>query len=207
MENRLSGHITVKEFENNYWYAKELKEFAKEIGIPNSSKLRKDELEQLIKHFIQTGEIKEVKRKNVVKKGKKDTEIGLTRSLPIRHYTSNKQTKDFIVAEARKIVPGLKIRSGVWYRINRWRDEQITREKKITYGELIHQFIKLNQTDKIFKKIPSTLFNNFISEYLKNENEATRREAMKEWEKLKSLKIKKDYQSWKKYIENKDPDR
>src|SRR5690625_1302514 len=199
MTDKLTKHLTEKEFENNYWYAKELKEFAKEIGIPTSSKLRKDELEELIKHFLKTGEVKEIKRKNVVKKGKKDTEIGLTKSLPIRHYTSNKKTKDFIVSEARKIVPDLKIRSGVWYRINRWRDEQITKEKPITYADLINQFVKLNQADKTFKKIPSTLFNNFISDFLKNENGATRQEAIEKWEKLKSLKLKKDYKSWKKY--------
>jgi len=207
MTDKLTKHLTEKEFENNYWYAKELKEFAKEIGIPTSSKLRKDELEELIKHFLKTGEVKEIKRKNVVKKGKKDTEIGLTKSLPIRHYTSNKKTKDFIVSEARKIVPDLKIRSGVWYRINRWRDEQITKEKPITYADLINQFVKLNQADKTFKKIPSTLFNNFISDFLKNENGATRQEAIEKWEKLKSLKLKKDYKSWKKYHENKSPNR
>lgn len=204
MIDKLTKHITKKEFENHYWYAKELKEFAKEIGIPNSSKLRKDELEELIKHFLKTGKIKEIKRKNILKKGKKDTEIGLTKSLLIRHYTSNKQTKNFIISEARKIVPDLKIKSGVWYRTNRWRDEQITKKKKITYGDLINQFIELNQTDKVFEKIPSTLFNSFIAEYLKNEKGATRREAMKEWEKLKSLKIKKDYKSWKRHNENRN---
>lgn len=207
MADKLTKHITEEEFEKNYWYVKELKKFAKEIGIPNSSKLRKDELEELIKHFLKTGEIKESKRRNIVKKGKKDTEIGLTGSLPICHYTSNKQTKNFIVSEARKIVPDLKIRSGVWYRINRWRDEEMTKKKQITYGDLINQFVELNQTNKAFKKIPSTLFNNFISDFLKNENGATRQEAIKKWEKLKSLKLKKDYKSWKKYNENKSPTR
>lgn len=69
---------------------------------------------------------------------------------------------------------------------------------------MVNQFIELNQTDKVFEKIPSTLFNSFIAEYLKNEKGATRREAMKEWEKLKSLKIKKDYKSWKRHNENRN---
>lgn len=206
MVKKLTKHISEEEFEINYWYAKDLKEFAKKIGIPNSSKLRKDELEKLIKHFLKTGEIKELKRKNVIKKGKKDTEIGLTKSLPIHYYTSNKTTKNFIISEAKKIVPELKVKSGVWYRINRWRDKKITNEQKITYGDLINQFVKLNQTDEPFKKIPSTLFNNFVSDYLKNENGATRPDALKRWEELKTLKIKKNYKSWKRYSEDKSLD-
>lgn len=62
MGKELSKNMTEKEFDNSYWYAKELKEFAKKIGVSNSSKLRKDELEPLIKHFLGTGQIKKVKR-------------------------------------------------------------------------------------------------------------------------------------------------
>lgn len=207
MEKRLTRDITEKEFETNYWYASELKGFAKRIGIANSSKLRKDELKQLIKYFLKTKKVKNAKRKNIVKSGKKDIEIGLTKSLPIRNYTGNKQTKEFIVNEARKIVSNLKIKSGVWYRINRWRDEKITSERPITYGDLIDKFLELNQTEKKFEKIPSTLFNNFISDYLKNETQSTRKQALKEWKKLKTLNIKKDYKSWKKDNENKSPNR
>lgn len=204
MTKKLTRKISLKEFENQYWYAADLKQFAKEIGIPNSAKLRKDELEQLIKHFIRTGEIKKIQRKNVLKEGEKDIEKGLTLSLEIRHYTSNKETKNFIIEEAKKKVADFKIKSGVWYRINRWRDEQITTGKKITYGDLVNQFIELNQTEQPFKKIPSTLFNNFISDYLKNEHDSGREQAIKEWEKLKTLDLKKDYQSWKKYNESKE---
>lgn len=54
-------------------------------------------------------------------------------------------------------------------------------------------------TLKEFEKIPSTLFNNFISDFLKNEEDITRKEALDQWEKLKTLDIKKDYKSWKKH--------
>lgn len=199
MKNLLDKNTTLHEFETNYWYATDLKSFAKEIGIRNSSKLRKDELEQLIKHYLKTGEIGVAERKNVVKSGKKDLEIGLNRMLPIRNYTSNKLTKKFIIEEAQKIVPNLKIRSGVWYRINRWRDEKTSKSNKITYGDLIDEFIKLNEGEREFEKIPTTLFNNFVSDFLKNEPKATRNAALKVWEELKNLKIKKEYNSWKKY--------
>jgi len=198
-QTKLTKNMTETEFNNGYWYADQIKAFAKEIGIANSSKLRKDELEQLIKHFIRTGEIKNADRKNVIKTGTKDLDIGLTTSLPIINYTSNKLTTNFIKTEANKLAPGLKIKSGVWYRLNRWRDEQITKEKKITYGDLISQFIKLNQTEKKFEKVAVGRYINFLSDFLANQKGATRQQAISEWEKLKKLDIEKDYKSWQQY--------
>lgn len=199
MPPKLSPKLSISDFEKQYWYAADLKRFAKEIKIPNSSKLRKDELEQAIKHYLKTGKIIASSRKNITKTGQKDIEKGLTRQLEIRNYTSNKETKTFILKEADHLAPGLKIKSGVWYRINRWRDEKITNGEKIKYGDLIHQFVKLNEANEKFEKIPTTLFNNFVSDYLKNQKQATRKQAVTAWEKLKSLPISKDYSSWDKH--------
>lgn len=196
---KLTPKTTEKEFDNGYWYAEEIKSFAKQIGIPQSSKLRKDELEKLIKIFLKTGKIKGSERKNIAKLGSKDLEKGLTTSLRIVHYTSNKQTKDFIISEALKMAPGLKIKSGVWYRINRWRDEQITKDRNITYGDLVKQFVDLNQTEHPFQKAPVTRYINFLADYLAHEKGSTRTQAIREWEALKRLDIPKDYKSWKKY--------
>jgi hypothetical protein len=46
--------MTSTQFENGYWYATEIKNFAERIGIPFASKLRKDELERAIKVFLET---------------------------------------------------------------------------------------------------------------------------------------------------------
>ena len=89
--------------------------------------------------------------KSNLKTGRID--LGLKTSLPIIHYTSNRQTEDFIKSEACKLMPELKVKSGVWYRLDRWRDEQITAERKITYGDLIKQFVHLNEIDTEFEKI------------------------------------------------------
>jgi hypothetical protein len=48
-KSRLSKNMTVAEFDNGYWYAAEMKDFAQMIGIPHASKLRKDELGRSIK--------------------------------------------------------------------------------------------------------------------------------------------------------------
>ena len=196
---KLTKDITEKQFDNGYWYATEVRSLAKEIGIPNSSKLRKDELEELIKIFLRSGKIKSPDRKNIRKSGMKDLEKGLSRSMQILHYTSNKETKGFILSEALKMQPDLKIKSGVWYRLNRWRDQQITNNKRITYGHLIKQFIKLNQTAGPFEKVPVGRYINFVAAYLAHEKDATREQAINDWKKLKKLDIAKDYQSWRKY--------
>src|SRR5262245_50750933 len=118
-KSKLSPNMTVAEFENGYWYATEIKEFAQTIGIPHADKLRKDELEKSIKVFLETGQVVLPTKRSLVKSGIKDIDKGLRLDLPIVHYTSNKQTKDFIVREAQKIAPGLKRKSGARYRLNR----------------------------------------------------------------------------------------
>ena len=190
--------MTEAQFDNGYWFATEIKAFAKELGIPNSSRLRKDELENLIRHFIKTGKIRKSERKNVVKTGIRDLDRGLTLSLTVSHYTSNRETKDFIKAEALKREPGLKIRSGVWYRLNRWRDEQFTLQKRIAYRDLVNKFIELNLAEGKFEKIAVGRYINFLSDYLANEPGATRTQAIAQWKALKKLDIEKTYIAWKK---------
>lgn len=200
---KLTKDITAAEFDNGYWYADEIKAFAKQLGIPHSSKLRKDELEKLIKQFIRTGgKVSSSSRKNIIQTGIKDNELGLTPSLPINNYTSNKETKQFIEKEALKINPNLKKKSGTSYRLNRWREEQINRGNKITYADLVGEYIRLNESSEPFEKIAHGRYINFISEYLKKEPNATRQKAIKAWKKLKEIDTPKDYKSWKRLNNN-----
>ncbi|MFZ1081859.1 MAG: SAP domain-containing protein [Candidatus Kryptoniota bacterium] len=196
---KLSKSMTEGQFENGYWYADEIKGFAKEIGIPSFSKLRKDEIEKLIKHFLRTGETKSPSRKISSNRDVRDTQIGLKIDLPIINYTNNKETKEFILKEAFKIDPKLKRKSGAGYWLNRWREEQTSQGMKMTYGDLVRQYVKLNQPDYSFPQIPSTKFNNFISIFLALEKHSTRDEALKAWEELKEFNIPKNYKAWKKY--------
>ena len=62
---KLTKTITEQQFDNSYWYVDEIKSFAKELGIANSSKLRKDELEALIKNYLRTGKFGIAQRKNI----------------------------------------------------------------------------------------------------------------------------------------------
>ena len=198
---KLSRSMTEEQFDNGYWYALEIKAFADEIGIPSAAKLRKDELEKLIKHFLLTGEVKSPARRNLSRAGMRDIDKGLKLRLPVVNYTSNKETKDFIVREALKIEPKLKRKSGARYRLNRWREEQIEQGIKITYEDLVKQYVKLNRSEGSFPKIASGRYINFMSEFLSGEKNATREQAISAWKQLKKLSIPKTYRDWKKYRE------
>jgi len=198
MKSKLSKNMTVAEFVNGYWYATEIKDFAQTIGIPHSNKLRKDELEKSVKLFLETGKVVLPTKRSLVKSGIKDIEKGLGLDLPIVHYTSNRETKDFIVREAQRIAPGLKRKSGARYRLNRWREEQLTKGRKITYGDLVKQYVELNQGEEPFERIPIDCYINFLSDFLSTEKNGTREDAIAAWKQLKRMDAPKNYQAWKK---------
>jgi hypothetical protein len=115
------------------------------------------------------------------------------------NYTSNKETKAFIEKEANRLVPGLRRRSGARYRLNRWREEQLTRGRRITYGDLVRQYVRLSQAAEPFARIPHGRYINFVSDFLAGEEGATRGAAIRAWEALKKLDLPKDYPSWVRY--------
>jgi hypothetical protein len=191
--------MTVKQFDNGYWYATELKEFAERIGIPSANKLRKDELERAIKLFLETGKIKTPTKRNLSNSGRKDVAVGLRLDLRVVAYTNDKETKDFLERESQKLAPGLKRKSGARYRLNRWREDQIVKGVKLTYRDLVEEYVRLNQTTKPFVHIPHGRYINFVADFLAAEKDATRERAIREWKKLKTLDVPKDYRSWARY--------
>jgi hypothetical protein len=197
MASKLSPTMTLTEFENGYWYREDLKDFGLRIGIPSAASLRKDELERAIIAFLRSGTLKAPTERALRKKGVKDLEKGLTLKLPIENYTSNRETKGFIIREARKLDPSIGEKSGAWYRLNRWREDQVTAGKRPTYGDLVRQYIALNKVES-FEKIPHGRYINFLAEYLAAEKNATHERARKAWKELKTLDVPKNYTSWKK---------
>ena len=195
-QTKLSTSMTQAQFDNGYWYATELKEFAKTIGIPSASRLRKDELEKAIKVFPKTGKIESPTKRSLSTSGAKDVEQGLSLSLPVALYTNDKETKDFLEREAQKLIPGLKRKSGVRYRFNRWREEQLVNGVKLSYGDLVNEYVRLNLTKEPFAQIPIDCYINFMSDFLAAERGATRQHALRAWKKLKKLDVPKNYRSW-----------
>jgi len=195
MADALSPAMTLRDFENGYWYLGELKNFAGRIGIPAAKKLRKDELEKAIVTFLRTGKAALPTKRPLRRTGVKDVDRGLTLKLRIEHYTSNRETKEFITGQARMMAPQVRGKSGVWYRLNRWREEQTTGGKHPTYGDLVRQYIALNEMER-FEKIPHPRYINFVAEFLAANKGVARAEAIAAWTELKRLNVPKDYASW-----------
>ena len=187
--------MTARDFDNGYWYLDQLKDFAERIGIPSAKKLRKDELEKAIVAFLRTGTVALPTKRSLRKTGVKDVDRGLNLKRRIENYTSNRETKDFIVAHARTMAPHVREKSGVWYRLNRWREDQITRGKRPTYGDLVRRYIALNKMPR-FERVPHGRYINFVADFLEADNGATRAEAIAAWNELKQLDVPKDYLSW-----------
>ena len=91
--------------------------------------------------------------------------------------------------------PDVREKSGVWYRLNRWREKQITSGKRPTYGDLVRQYVALNKMRR-FERIPYRCYINFVADFLEAGNGATRAEAIAAWKELKELDVPKDYVSW-----------
>jgi hypothetical protein len=195
MADALSPTMTLCDFENGYWYLAELKNFAGRIGIPAAKKLRKDELEKAIVTFLRTGKAALPTKRSLRRTGVKDVDRGLNLKLRIEHYTSNRETKEFIVGEALLMAPEVREKPGVWYRLNRWREEQTTSGKHPTYGDLVRQYIALNGMER-FEKIPHVRYINFVADFLAANKGMTRAEAIAAWTEIKRLSVPKDYASW-----------
>ena len=187
--------MNPREFENRYWYATELRDYAVSIGIPAARHLRKDELARAVLAFLRTGKAALPTKRALRRTGVKDVERGLSLKLRIEHYTSNRQTKDFIIDQARRLAPDLRPKSGVWYRLNRWREEQITRGARPTYGDLVRRFIALNRTPR-FEQIPIDCYVNFLADFHAANKTATHADAIIAWKELKRLDVPKNYRSW-----------
>ena len=199
MSPKLHESMTEQEFDNGYWYATEVKAFAKKLGVESVSTLRKDELEHLIKHFLRTGRLTRLDRRKPRHSNNRDSEKGLTLNMKVVDYVNDSQTKDFIDREARRQDPNLTLRSGARYRLNRWREQQIGSGRHITYGDLVRQYIKLNRTVGRFPQGKSGRYINFLSDFLRHEKNPTRVAGIRAWNELKSLDIPKTYADWKKY--------
>ena len=191
----LSKRMSLQAFENGYWYATDLVAFAKTLGLPAAHRMRKNELESAISAYLTTGRLPNKISSKPLKKGVKDLDRGLTLDLVIANYTSNRQTKGFIIREAQRKNPTAKEKSGIWYRLNRWREAHVAK-RPVTYGDLVEQFIALSSVER-FERIPHPRYINFLAEYHAAEKGASREDALAAWRKLKKMDVPKTYASWR----------
>ena len=195
-KRKLSAAMTLRAFDNGYWYAAELREFAVKMRIPIASKLRKDQLEAAIKDLLFAEGAKVAAISVTPKQGPRDVDRGLQLDLPVVHYTSNTETKLFIEREAAKIQPGFKRASGTRYLLNRWREEQIAAGRRITYRDLVLQAIALNESKRGPLRVEHARYMNFISDYMAANKGASHDDAVRAWHEVKAMDAPKTYAAW-----------
>jgi hypothetical protein len=195
-KNKLSPGMTLRAFDNGYWYASELREFAVKLKIPFAGKLRKDQVEAAVKDLLFADGAKLGAISVTPKPGIRDVDRGLHLDLPVVHYTSNKETKSFLEREAAKIQPGFQRASGTRYLLNRWREQQIAAGRVITYRDLVLQAIALNQSKHGPLRMEHGRYVNFISDYMANNHGAAHADAVTAWHEVKAMDAPKTYAEW-----------
>ncbi len=191
--------MTIEEFDNGYWYATKLKAFARSIGIRGASRVRKDQLESVVRAMLSGKRAPVVVvgaggAKNIVR----DTARPLTTARRIVRYTNDKVTKDFLQRQARQLEPNVRFRSGARYRLNRWREEQLAAGVAITYGDLVREYVRLCGSDEPFARMPHGRYVNFVSDFYSYDPTATRGEIIAAWHELKSMDCPKTFSEWQK---------
>ena len=88
----------------------------------------------------------------------------------------------------------MKPKSGVWYRLDRWREAHVA--GSVTYGDLVAEYIALNSLER-FEKIPYECYVNFLAEFFAAEKDASRKDALAAWKTLKGMDAPKTYKSWR----------
>src|SRR5262249_28075769 len=154
-------------------------------------KLRKDELEKSLKHFLRTGELKNLVSRGLSKSGARDVDHGLRLDQRVVHYTSNRKTKAFIEREAAKLEPGFTRAPGTRYLLNRWREAQIAAGRRITYRDLVRQAIRLNKTKRGPLRMAHGRYINFISDFMAANRNATHAAAVRAWKAIKAMEAPK----------------
>ena len=198
--------MTVAQFDNGYWYAVELKRFATRLGIEQAGTLRKDEIEAAIRVRLRGGAIATSGRKLRRSSSEpRDVERGLHTRRRVIRYTNDPMTKTFLEREAAKLDPSYRRRSGARYRLNRWREEQLARGVKLTYGDLVAAYVRLSRPSERYERIGSTRYINFLAEYLSEEPGASRAAGIEAWHALKRMDCPKTYRAWRRATRRENP--
>jgi hypothetical protein len=194
---KLSKTMTLRQFDHGYWYATEIKKFAQSLGVPAAHTLRKDELEKAIRHFLVHGNVTNPTKRNPSRSGIKDVDRGLTLDRRVVLYTNDRETKTFLEREALKMNPAFKRRSGCRYRLNRWREAQLTRGTPITYRDVVKEYVRLNRPETTHKRVlTGTYYVNFLSDFMAANPGAPMAAAIRAWKRVKSMDSPKSYRAF-----------
>jgi hypothetical protein len=194
--SKLSKEMTLRQFDHGYWYATEIKRFAQSLGVPAAHRLRKDELEKAIRHFLTHGKVTSPTRRDPSRSGIKDVDRGLRLDRRVILYTNDRDTKAFLEREARRLDLAFKRRSGSRYRLNRWREAQLTRGARITYRDLVREYVRLNRPETTYRRAPVDRYVYFLSDFMAANPGARMAAAIRAWKAVKRMDSPKNYRAF-----------
>ncbi len=191
----LRSSMSVEEFDDGYFYAAELKAYARQIGIA-VGRLRKLELEALIRDFLRTGIVPSPTPEPRRRTG--EARDRLAAGTVVRNYVDDRRTKDFLRALVHAHAPSLRDKSGQWYWLNDWRRRQLRAGRRITYADLGDRLLELLRTEGRMPRIPAARFNNFITDYRADpaNKGKSRADAVAAWEHIKCVPGPKTYAAY-----------
>ena len=192
---KLRPSMSVEEFDGGYFYAADLKAFARELGIAVGRR-HKLELEALIRDYLRTGIVPPAKPVPGRRSG--DGRDTLAAETVVQIYVDDRRTKDFLRDLVHARAPSLKDKSGQWYWLNDWRRTQLQAGKRITYADLANRLLELRRTEGRLPRIPAARFNNFITDFRADpvNKGKSRAEAVAAWECIKSVPGPKTYAAY-----------
>lgn len=204
MQKRISDRLKLRpdmsahEFDGGYYYATELKDFARAVGIAVGN-YRKNELEELIREFLATGSVPD--RKPVAPRKSGEARDELRAENRVVNYVGDRRTKAFLLELVKNRSPGgLRDKSGQWYWLNDWRRKQQEARRSFTYQDLADHLYGLMTTRGRLPQIPSARMNNFITDFRADPANAgvSRADVLKAWEALKRKPGPKTYEEYRK---------
>ena len=192
---KLHAAMSVEEFDDNYFYAAELKTFARQLGIAVGRR-RKLELEALIREFLRTGTAPLAQPEPDRRSG--GSRDRLAAESIVRAYVDDRRTKTFLRDLVHARVPQLKDKSGQWYWLNEWRRTQRRAGQRITYADLSNRLLELMRSEGRLPRIPAARFNNFVTDFWTDPSNKgkTRADAVAAWERIKSVPGPKTYEAY-----------
>jgi hypothetical protein len=195
--------MTLAEFESAYYYAEELKAFARDIGVAIGN-FRKNELENLIREYLTTGHAPS--RKAILPRKSGAPRDALSPKTLVINYVGDRKTKDFLRGLVRVKDAGIRDKSGQWYWLNDWRRQQQGASRRFTYQDLAGRLAQLMSAPGRLPQIPSARMNNFLSDFRADpaNKQISRDDALKAWERLKAHFGPKTYEEYKRKIAKRD---
>lgn len=192
---KLHASMSVEEFDDGYFYAAELKTFARELGIAVGRR-RKLELEALIRDFLRTGTVPPADPEPDRRSGRQRDMLAAEST--VRAYVDDRRTKAFLRALVHARGPAPRDKSGQWYWLNDWRRTQLQAGRRITYADLANRLLELMRSEGRLPRIPAARFNNFVTDFWTDPaNEGrSRADAVAAWERIKATPGPKTYEAY-----------